>query len=201
MFHSLLALVPGRERFWTIPDCSCFTGIPKSYCFTGFATILYHIDCVSSCWPTDNAAMWPWFYFQSLAGLKLKAKTIVANFRSTQCQWRKDVRIEPYMACGPGYLPFQHVLLPFGVAGGLMSRACSYYLRVWREVAGGSDILSPRLSYYITDTLTVEIPNIASKICNIGSKMDFNDFGAWQKPLYKEATGRSKVNPSRHPQK
>ena len=31
----------GRERFWTIPDCSCFTGIPKSYCFTGFATISY----------------------------------------------------------------------------------------------------------------------------------------------------------------
>jgi hypothetical protein len=31
----------GWERFWTIPDCSWFTGIPKSYCFTGFATISY----------------------------------------------------------------------------------------------------------------------------------------------------------------
>ena len=33
-------------------------------------------------------------------------------------------------SCGSGKLPFQHVLLPFGAAGGLMSQACSYYLRV-----------------------------------------------------------------------
>ena len=131
--------------------------------------------------------------FSALGRLNWKQKTIAAHFRSTHYKWREDVRIEPCLACGSGKLPFQHVLLPFGAAGGLMSRACSYYLRVWCEVAGGSICWVPACLITSQTLLRDDFPNIVSKICNIGSEMDFNDFGVWQKPLYKEATGRSNL--------
>ena len=188
----------GRERFWTVPDCTWFTGIPEFYCFTGFATISYWLSffilTYGQCCHVAETL------FSALGRLNWKQKTIAAHFRSTHCKWHEDVRIEPCLACGSGKLPFQHVLLPFGAAGGLMSRACSCYLRVWCEVAGGSICWVPACLITSQTLLKDKFPNIVSKnyyrvskICNIDSKIDFNDFGVWQKPLYKEATGRSKL--------
>ena len=116
---------------------------------------LYYIDCVSSYWPTDNAAMWPWLYFQRFAGSKLKAKTIVPHFRSTYCQRREDVRIIYGMwlwlislsTCSLVIWSRRrpHVTGMFLLFAGVMRGS-------WRQ-----HILSPRLSYYITNTLIGQV--------------------------------------------
>ena len=198
MFHNLLALVPVcQDRSGTILNGSGlflvhrYTWILLFYKFCDYVTILYwlcfFILTYGQCCHVAETL------FSALGRLNWKQKTIAAHFRSTHCKWREDVRIEPCLACGSGKLPFQHVLLPFGAAGGLMSRACSYYLRVWCEVAGGSICRVPACLITSQTLLRDDFPNIVSKICNIGSEMDFNDFGVWQKPLYKEATGRSNL--------
>ena len=138
------------ERYRTVPGSQVYLNLIVLRLLR-----LYYINCVSSYWPTDNAAMWPWLYFQRLAGLKLKAKIIVPHFRSTHCQRREDVRIIYGMwlwltslsTCSLAIWSRRrpHVTGMFLLFAGVMRGS-------WRQ-----HMLSPRLSYYITDTATGQL--------------------------------------------
>ena len=89
----------GRERFWTVPDCSWFTGIPEFYCVTWFATISYWLSFfILTYGQCCHVAM---ALFSAFGKFKTEGKNHRRTFPKHSLSVARG-RIEPDMACGSG---------------------------------------------------------------------------------------------------
>ena len=141
----------GRERFWTVPDCSWFTGISKSYCFTGFATILY----------------WLCSFILTYGQCCHVAMTLFSAFDRFKTESKNHRRTFPKHSLSAARGPANNILL-------CLTSLSTCFLAIWSRrrphvtgmfllfagVMRGSwrqHMLSPRLSHYITNTLIGQV--------------------------------------------
>ena len=145
----------GRERFWTVPDCTWFTGIPEFYCFTGFATISYWLSFfILTYGQCCHVAM---ALFSAFGKFKTESKNhrrtfpkhslSVARGRANRTIYGMWLWLTSLSTCSLAIWGRRrpHVTVMFLSFAGVMWGSWRYHM------------LSPRLSYYITDALTGQV--------------------------------------------
>ena len=145
----------GRERFWTVPDCSWFTGIPEFYSFTGFATISYWLSFfILTYGQCCHVAM---ALFSAFGKFKTESKNhrrtfpkhslSVARGRANRTIYGMWLWLTSLSTCSLAIWGRRqpHVTVMFLSFAGVMWGSWRYHM------------LSPRLSYYITDALTGQV--------------------------------------------
>ena len=165
---------PVGNKFERIPDCSWFRGIPKSYCFTGFVAISYLLCFFMLTYgQCCHVAM---TLFSALGRFKTESKNHRRTFPKhsvsvTRRRANRTILWHVALANFPFNMFSCHLASQATSCHGHVLIICGCNPRL----AGGSRV--PACLITSQTLIRDNFLNIVSKICNIGSKMDFNDFG------------------------